>query len=252
MTRDEAKQLLEAARPNGRDEADPRVAEALRMAAQDPELAQLLERQRSLDATMTAGMNAIPVPADLRQSILAGFKIVRPHFWQDWRTATAAAAAVVLLLAVGIYIINQTTNGFASFRKQLVTENWAGDPHLGLESSDLSQIRTWLTNNGAAGDFALPPALAGARLHGARVFEYENHKISLVCLSEGARHLHLYVLDQAPFSDLPPIGAPDFEKCGAWKTASWRQANKTYVLTGMNYVTFVNRFRKAGRWTLSG
>jgi len=252
MTRDEAKQLLEAARPNGRDHADPRVAEALRLAAQDPELTRLLERQRALDATMTAGMNSIPVPPDLRQWILAGFKIIRPHFWQDWRTATAAAAAAVLLLAGGIYLINQSTAGFAEFRKQLVTENWAGDPHLDLETTDLSKIRAFLANNGAAGDFALPAALASARLHGARVFEYENRKISLVCLTEGSRHLHLYVFDRAPFSDLPPVGAPDFEKCGAWKTASWRQAGKTYVLTGLNYATFVSRFRKAGRWILSG
>jgi len=252
MTRDEAKQILGAVRPNGRDDSDPRMAEALRLAAQDPELARLLERQRTLDTTMTAGINSIPVPADLKQSILAGFKIVRPHFWQDWRATAAAAAAVVLLLAGGFYVINHYASGFAAFRQQLVTENWAGDPHLDLETNDLATIRTWLSTNKAAGDFALPTALAGARLHGARIFEYENRRISLVCLSEGARHLHLYVFDKAPFSDLPPVGAPDFEKCGAWKTASWRQGNKTYVLTGMNYATFVSRFRKAGRWTLSG
>lgn len=251
MTLDEAKQLLEVVRPNGRDDSDPRVAEALRLAAQDPELTRMLECQRALDTTMIAGMNAIRVPAGLKPSILAGFKIIRPHFWQDWRTATAAAAAVVLLLAGGIHLINQTTAGFAAFRKQLVTENWAGDPHLNLESGDLSEIRNWLMSQRAAGDFVLPEALAGARLHGARIFEYDGRKISLVCLSEGARHLHLFVLDRAPFSDLPPVGAPDFEKCGAWKTASWCQGNKTYVLTGMNYATFVSRFRKAGRWILS-
>ena len=63
---------------------------------------------------------------------------------------------------------------------------------------------------------------------------------------------NLYVLDRPLFSDLPPVGAPDFEKCGAWKTASWRQGDKTYVLTGMSYPAFVSRFRKAGRWILAG
>jgi hypothetical protein len=252
MTRDEARQILEAARANGRDDADPQVAEALRMAAQDPELTAQLERQRALDITMTAGINSIPVPTDLRESILAGRKIVRLHFWQDWRTATAAAAALAALLAGAIYFINQSTSGFASFRRQLVVETWAGDPHLDIETDDLSKLRGWLTNAGAAADFALPPALAGARLHGARLFEYDDRKISLICLSEGSRHLHLYVLDRPPFSDLPPLGAPEFEKCGAWKTASWQQGNKTYVLTGMSYPTFVSRFRKAGRWILAG
>jgi len=252
MTRDEARQILETARANGRDDTDPRVAEALRLAAQNPELARQLERQRALDAAMTAGMSSIPVPADLRESILAERKIVKPHFWQDWRTATAAAAAIAVLLGGAILFINQNTSGFASFRRQLVTETWAGDPHLDLEANDLSQVRAWLASQGAATNFTLPAALAGARVHGARVFEYDGRMISLVCLAEGPRHLHLYVLDRPPFSDLPPAGAPDFEKCGAWKTASWSQGDKTYVLTGMSYQAFVSRFRKAGRWILAG
>ncbi|HEU0008430.1 MAG TPA: hypothetical protein VFT34_01295 [Verrucomicrobiae bacterium] len=252
MTRDEARQILEAARANGRDDTDPRVAEALRLADQDPELAGELERQRALDATMIAGMSSISVPADLKQSILAGRKIVKPHFWQDWRTATAAAAAIAVLVAGAIYFINQSTRGFAAFRRQLVVETWAGDPHLDLETDDLSKVRAWLAGQGAATNFTLPAALAGARVHGARVFEYDGHMISQVCLAEGPRHLHLYVLDRPPFSDLPPVGAPDFEKCGGWKTASWRQGNTTYVLTGMSYQAFVSRFRKAGRWILAG
>lgn len=252
MTRDEAIQLLEAARANGRDDSDPRMAEALRLAAQDPELARQLERRRSLDATMIAGMQSIPVPADLKQSILAGRKIVRLHFWQDWRTAAAAAAAIAVLVAGAIHFINQSTSGFASFRRQLVTETWAGDPHLDLETDDLSKLRVWLASQGATTNFSLPAALAGARVHGARVFEYDGRMISLVCLAEGPRHLHLYVLDRPPFSDLPPVGSPDFEKCGAWRTASWRQGNTTYVLTGMSYPAFVSRFRKAGRWILAG
>ena len=252
MTRDEAREFLEAARSNGRDDADPRVAEALRMATQDLELSRLVERQRAFDATMAAGMQSIPVPADLKQSILAGQKIVKPHFWQDWRAATAAAAAVGALLAGGIHLINQNTKGFSEFRKELVTENWAGDPHVDLETDDLSKVRAWLTSEGAAGDFTLPTALAGARLQGARIFEYDGHKISLVCLADGARHLHLFVMDRAPFSDLPPAGTPDFEKCGVWKTAAWHLGTKTYILTGLSYQHFVSRFRKGGRWTISG
>jgi len=252
MTRDEARQLLEAARSNGRDDTDPLVAEALRMAAQDPELARQFESQRAFDATMAAAMHSILVPADLRQSLVPSPKIVKPHFWQDWRAAVAAAAAVVLLVAGGIYLVNQHTSGFSDFRKQLVMENWAGDPHLDLETDDLSKIRAWLTKEGAAGDFTMPTALVSARLQGARIFEYDGHKISLVCLADGGRHLHLFVMDQAPFSDLPPAGTPDFEKCGVWKTAAWHLGTKTYILTGLSYQHFVSRFRKGGRWAISG
>ena len=252
MTRDEARKILEIARPDGPDHEDPRVAEALRLALHDAELTRQLEHQRALDGILAAGVNCIPVPAGLKGSILAARNIIRPHFWQDWRTAAAAAAAIVLLLAAGVAAIHRGTAGFADFRRDLVAESWAGDPHLDLESTDLGRIRQWFARTNAASDFSLPAALGDLRPHGARVFESDGLKVSLVCLADGPRHLHLFVLDRPKFSDLPPEGVPDFEKCGAWKTASWRQGNNTYVLTGMNYQAFVSKFRKAGRWSISG
>ena len=54
------------------------------------------------------------------------------------------------------------------------------------------------------------------------------------------------------FAGLPPLGTPDFQKCGGWKTTSWQHGRQTYVLTGMKYQTFVSKFRKSGRWTMSG
>jgi hypothetical protein len=82
--------------------------------------------------------------------------------------------------------------------------------------------------------------------------EVDSHRVPMICLSEGSRHLHLFVVDGAMFADLPPAEAPDFQKCGAWKTASWQQGAKTYVLTGLKYQAFVSKFRKMGRWDFSG
>jgi hypothetical protein len=74
----------------------------------------------------------------------------------------------------------------------------------------------------------------------------------LICLIDGPKHLHLFVVAGVEFPELAAEGLPDFEKCHGWKTASWRQNGKTFVLTGMSYQAFVNKFRKAGRWTMSG
>lgn len=252
MTREEASKILESARPAGATHDDPQVAEALRLAARDPELSRQLERQRALDAAVTAGLKTIPVPPLLQDAILAERKIVRPHFWQDWRTASAAAAAIALLLGGTFLFIQQSRASFTEFRQELVAENWAGDPHLDYHSDDAGKIRAWLAGRNAASDFTLPAGLGELRPHGARVFEHDSKKISLVCLSDGARHLHLFVLDRPAFKDLPADGVPDFEKCGAWKTTSWRQGDKTYVLTGLSYQNFVSKFRKAGRWATSG
>ena len=252
MTRDEAREILETVRPAGPVEGEPRVAEALRVASQDPALTLLLERQRALDGALADGLRSIPIPAGLRDGILAERKIIRPHFWQDWRTAAPAAAAIILLFVGGVAAINRGSNGFAAFRTELVAESWSGDPHLDLESTDLGRVRQWLARTNVASDFKLPEALSEVRVHGARVFEADGRKVALICLADGARHFHLFVLDRPDFSDLPAAGIPDFEKCGAWKTTSWRQGNHVYVLTGMNYPAFVSKFRKAGRWSLSG
>jgi hypothetical protein len=58
-------------------------------------------------------------------------------------------------------------------------------------------------------------------------------------------------MDRVDFVDVPPQGTPDFEKCGSWKTVSWSQGSKTYVLSGMNYLTFVKKFRKSGHWIMA-
>src|SRR5437868_5123798 len=246
MNRDEVREILDTVRPSGHTHEDPRVAEALRLATVDPELARFLERQRALDRALTQAINSISVPSHLQNAILESQKIVRPHFWQDWRTTTAAAAAIVLLLVGSAIAIGRSSNNFSTFRTELVAESWDGDPHLGLESADLGRIRQWLAGTYAASDFTLPPALNDLRPHGARVFDADGQKVALICLADGARHFHLFVLDRSRFSDLPPEGAPDFEKCGSWKTTSWCQGNNIYVLTGMNYPTFVSKFRKSG------
>ena len=134
----------------------------------------------------------------------------------------------------------------------LVVTDPGAQPSYAGESADLGKIRRWLTRLEAPSEFTLPPAMQNMRLHGARVFESDGCKISLLCLDDGPRHLHLFVLDRAPFADLPAPGTPDFEKCGIWKTASWRQGGQTYVLTGLNTPSFVSKFRKAGRWSISG
>jgi len=248
MNREEASRILETVRRAGPMPDDPLVAEALRMAAGDPELSRQLARQYALDAALSAGVKSIPVPAGLKASLVAPRRIVRPHFWQDWRTAAAAAAAIALFVAGSVVAINRSTAGFATFRNDLITERWADDPHLNLESSDLGHIRQWLALNNVASDFELPNAMNELRPRGARVLQADGQKVALICLADGARHFHLFILDHPNFSDLPPKGGPEFEKCGVWKTATWRQGERVYVLTGMNYPAFVSKFRKDGRW----
>ncbi len=253
MKSNEAKPLLEAYRPGGADAQDPQFQEALKQVGRDPELADWFADQRDFDTAFAANLKAVATPADLKDAILAAGRIVKPRLWQDWRVrVTAAAAGVVLLAVAGGLLGTIKAEHFPEFRAQLIEQAWDGQAHLDFESSDVQHIKLWLARQGVSPEFALPQGLRDTRIVGCRLVEVDERQVPMLCLADGPRHLHLFVVDETRFADLPPQGAPDFQKCGAWRTTSWQQGGQTYVLTGMKYHTFVNKFRKSGRWTMSG
>ena len=271
MKRERARQLLRVFRPGGQDASDPEMAEALRSLKRDPALAEEFAEQRSFDhevgTTVRALADASVAPIDLKAALLAirlpattapalG-KIIRPPFWraplgQDWR-ARAVAAAVILLLSIAtVQIFHRPAPLLSDLRHDLIANDWAGDPHLDFQSSDLGAIKTWIVNQGFTDGLALPPALKELPLQGCRMVHRDGKAIPLLCFGHGTKHFHLFVIDHANFPDLPTTDAPDFEKCGPWTTASWRFSGSTYVLTGMKNNTFVQKFRRDGRWNMSG
>ena len=92
MNSTEAKFILQARRPDGADDAEPRFAEALEQARRDPALAAWLAREQAFDAAVAEKLRSTQPPAGLREAILAGAKVSRPlPFWR--RTQTLAMAA---------------------------------------------------------------------------------------------------------------------------------------------------------------
>jgi hypothetical protein len=261
MTREEARQLLEMYRPGGADDEDPRFREALEWARRDAALGAWLEGQRAFDRVMVAAVRSTSVPADLKAALLSSRRPVvreaavwwRPS-WGDWRVRAALAAAIVFLASVAGVFSQRGPSRFTEFRREMVEEAWNGESHVDFRSKDLFRIKQWLARNGGPTKFQVPEALIEQGLHGCSVVRVGGHAVAVLCLASGTRHVHLFVAEDEDmqFVDLPREGTPDFEKCGLWKTASWRGGGHTYVLTGMNYPTFVSTFRRGGRWTISG
>jgi len=253
MKSKDAKEILEVCRPGGADAADPQFQDALQQAARDPMLARWFDEQRNFDADFAKSLGSVPVPADLKDSILAARKIVRPRAWSDWRARAAAVAAVVVVLAtVGGLLATNRSKPFPTFRAALIEQAWDGKSHLEFESSDILHLKQWFARQNATADFQLPKALQDAHLIGGRVVEADGKYVPMICLTDGPKHIHLFVIEGTHFTDPPLQETPDFQKCGAWKTTSWQHGDKTYVLSGMKFQTFVSKFRKGGRWTMSG
>lgn len=250
MKNKEARRLLEVCRPNGADAADPQFKEALEQVKRSPVLSCWLNELRNFDAAFSENLSAVPVPMDLKDSILAARKTVKPRLWQDWRWR--AAAGFLLLAVAGGLLATGRPEKFPEFRAELIDEAWDGQAHLDFESSDVYRVRQWLAGQNAASDFELPQGLRNSRVVGCRIVETEGRRVPMICLNEGFKHMHLFVVNGTGFAGLPTQGKPDFQKCGLWRTASWQHRGRTYVLAGMKYQTFVNKFRKSGRWTMSG
>ena len=252
MTSEEAKAILQVFRPDGRDADDARFAEALRQLDCDPELALWFARQHAFDARMAETARAIPVPLGLKARLLACGPRAKASLWRAWQPRLALAAAVLLLGLLASLLLARGPTQFADLRQELIEQSWGHAPHTEFASSNLKEVRQWLARHDAGGDFKIPVALQELTLRGCRVLEARGHKAALICLADGPRHLHLFVMSGINFPDLPPMESPDFEKCAGWKTVSWRQSETTYVLSGMNYPTFVKKFRKASHWLIEG
>ncbi|MFD0892975.1 hypothetical protein KBB96_16265 [Luteolibacter ambystomatis] len=98
MDKEHARFVLRSFRPEGADAGDPDFAGALRLAAEDRELGEWLAGERARDAAFSDALGRVPIPADLREDILAGFAVARgelplPHDDLD-RAFISALAAV--------------------------------------------------------------------------------------------------------------------------------------------------------------
>ena len=118
MDKLEAKIVLQALRPNDLDDTErPAFTEALALVETDPDLKAWWEAQQAFDRAVVAKLKEVPIPDDLRASILAGRKVeqFRPLPQFSFWLAAAAVLAIFCTLGTSQYIHN-----FGPDRKSVV------------------------------------------------------------------------------------------------------------------------------------
>jgi hypothetical protein len=262
MNNEEAKFILRAYRPGGQDAADPQFAEALDQARRDPELSRWLAEQTALDTAIGGKLQSIPVPADLRASILAGRKIVplKPEPW--WRRsihpAAATAALVVTFATIGFLALHEPPEpnaDFAQFTQDITDYLGKGygvlprHAHLATteasyfgamsyrmnyRSPSLDDIRQWLDQNGGHGDFVSPTGLKNPLNLGCGVMDWRGKRITLIAFQTGRSlphdKVHLVIINSADLPDPPARGQPRFDERADWTAAAWSNGSLTYFL----------------------
>src|SRR6185369_7847394 len=104
MNRDEAKKILLLYRPGRAEERDAEIGQALEQVERDPDLRRWFEQTSRFHEAFAEKLQQIPVPAELKEAILAKRRIVRPIWWQQPVWLAAAAAIVILLSLAAVWL----------------------------------------------------------------------------------------------------------------------------------------------------
>lgn len=254
MTREEAREILAAYREGTEDASDPLMAEALALARKDAALGAWLKESLAFDRQVRGALRQAAAPADLRERILAGAKIIRPTPWWNPRLShrqMAAAAAVLFVCALGVLWASQRAPSFPEFRQEIMSQSWGPTPHVEMGATTVKDVRAYLAANQLPADFVLPSALAEMQVRGCTVVQWRGHRVPVLCFNSDGKHLHLVVTERALFPDAPS-NSPDLEHWDSWRTASWSKDRHSYVLTGLSTPAFVKKFRKDRRWDWGG
>ncbi len=235
MTLPEAKQLLLEWRPGRTPEDAARLREALDLEQRDPELKVWLERHRAVQERITASLRSMPVPADLRESILrraAERAVVRPRIWWQHPAAWSAAAALIFFIGLTFWpkpeAAQATLEVFRSRMVGAVLRQYTMD----IVTNDMREVRSFLASRQAPADYVLPEKLGRLSVSGGGVLSWQGGKVSMVCLESLQRDtLFLFVVDAKSFTSDVTV-ARDFADVNRLATVTWTERGRTYVLAG--------------------
>jgi hypothetical protein len=239
MDNEQAKLILAAFRPDGRDANDPDIADAMRQAEMDPELRRWLAEQRAFDQRMMAGLECVQPPAGARDRALAAIRVSqrwRARWTWAWAWPLAMAASVALVATVTTVVVRQPER--VDLPQLASTEGLAGylaehDASIGLMNEDYQTLVNWIEARGGPKPESVPAPLAQLPVLGCQTWNTDRGTVSLVCFVGPDRtRLHLYVFEDTALlpGTLPQRSEPRIERHGVWAMAGWQHGGKGYVL----------------------
>lgn len=243
MTRDEAMRVLLLYRPSSPDAEDPETTQALALAKTDPELGRWFTEHCAFQIAMREGLRKVKVPANLRDQILAGRKIVRPvAFWRNPQTL-AAAAMLLVLLSLAVFWVKKSSDParFENFQLRMVSTALR-EYRMDIVTNDMAQVRQYMASRGAPADYEVAPGLGKLELTGGGFLRWRSHPVAMVCFNRGDNQmLYLFVMNRAALKDPPPAN-PQISRSNDVVSVSWTKGDKTYMLAGPNEPEFLRKY----------
>ena len=229
MDKKEAKFVLSAYRPNGKDAGDSQISAALEMVNCDPDLKSWFKSEVRQDQIIADKLKQLRPPSGLRTQILAGMKMVESPPW--WRRSPVMALAASLIVVSGL-IFSWTRpaydSDFAEFRANAVSYS-AGFISLDFLADDLPTMAGWLKEKEAPAVTDLAGQLESMPGIGCRTMSWHGKTISLICL-QGDTVYHVFVVNCDEVSDMPESSEPRFSEMKGRTVVSWKDAERVYIM----------------------
>lgn len=226
-----AKYILNAGHPRGQDAGQEAFREAMDLAGKDPEVSGWVNRQQRLTDSLRTKLNEVPVPAGLKDRILAGAAVSRtPRHWSRSSLLMMAAAFVVLLFVLAWQFFPRSSSGEKSFAglRQDMAEFLSGYFGLELQSNQLGKLQSHLATEHQFVRYTVPRQLAGKTSVGCRVIDWHGSHVALICFTVNRELVHLMVLPKDELLELPDGIHPVQQ--GEWATTGWQDDNNVYLV----------------------
>jgi hypothetical protein len=229
MDNQEAKFILKAYRPGGADAGNAVFCAALAQAQRDPELRAWFEREQARDKAVATKLKAVPIPAGLRESILAGGKMSTAHrSWWQQPTWLALAASVAILVSVAVTWQFRTVRlDLNQLTAQILDDAAHGERH-GSHGQTASQLVTLLSQPTTKLGAPFPLDLGRLKADGCRTLTVAGREVMEVCFERNGGEYHLYVMTRPSSRGLPKD--PQFAAQNGIHSVMWTGDHHLYVM----------------------
>lgn len=208
------------------------MAQALAQAANDPGLRGWFEREQAMDAAVAAKLAEVRPPAGLREAILAGGRVsAAPRRTVPMRwLALAAAVAVLLAVGVGVWTRGPASRPveLAALAKFAMSD--VEGPHLGgRHASEMGATGAWLQDpaNRLGGRVAVDEGELKA--DHCRELTVAGHRVFEICFLR-ERMYHIYIGERTDFVLGAGDDEPMFAQKGGVSFVSWADRSHVYVV----------------------
>lgn len=221
MNNAEAKFILQGYRPNGTDAGDETFRAAVEQAGRDPALGEWFARQQAFDRAVSAKLEQITPPADLRAAILAGGRVTAAgaprRIWWSHPAWLAAAASLAIMFAVTLALWPRSALAFENFAMADAKNSSTHGGH----GHETGELQATLSNPAIPLTGKLPIDYGTLHDKGCRMVKFQGRDVLEICFNRNGVWFHCYIARASDFPRLAIGSAPKLVEMGGAALASW-------------------------------